>query len=48
MGLSVDQKLERRNRAFKLVQSSMSAIQRQYASEVLYMDYMSSEESDYE
>ena len=26
----------------------MSATQRQYASEVLYMDYMSSEESDYE
>ncbi|KAK2574001.1 hypothetical protein P5673_000115 [Acropora cervicornis] len=41
-------KLERRNRAFELVQSSMSATQRQYASEVLYMDYMSSEDSDYE
>ena len=26
----------------------MSATQRQYASEVLYMDYMSSEDSDYE
>ena len=26
----------------------MSATQRQYASEVLYVDYMSSEESDYE
>ena len=26
----------------------MSPTQRQYASEVLYMDYMSSEESDYE
>ena len=42
------QKLERRNRAFELVQSSLTATQRQYASEVLYMDYMSSEDSDYE
>ena len=42
---SLDQKL---NHAFELFQSSMSATQRQFANEVLYTDYMSSEESDYE
>ena len=39
---------ERPNRAFELVQSSMSATQRQFASDVLYMDYMSREDSDEE
>ena len=42
------QKLERRSASYELVKETMSPRERQLSLEVLYMEYMSSEESEYE
>lgn len=41
-------KLERRQSSYEMLQASMTPKEKQYYSEILYIDYMSSEESDYE
>ena len=42
------QKLERRCSGFDVLKPSLSAKERMYCEEILFIDYMSSEESDYE
>ncbi|XP_078356375.1 uncharacterized protein LOC144641208, partial [Oculina patagonica] len=41
-------KLERRTSAYQMVKESMTPRERQFTDEILYIDYMSSEESEYE
>ncbi|CAH3158498.1 unnamed protein product, partial [Pocillopora meandrina] len=41
-------KLERRQSSYEMLQASMTPKEKQYYSEILYIDYMSSEESEYE
>lgn len=41
-------KLERRQSSYEVLQASMTPKEKQYYSEILYIDYMSSEESDNE